>query len=484
MSINKLMLFVLGTFAMTIAQAQDVRVMSGRNSIVVRQTGTGTKQYQLKVNGKTHVFSLTDNATYRVGKLPEKTVNVVLTRKDGNLTSTTKGKIQVYGERYEASLPSQFQGKAFLDREVDELTLKTLPSPEGAVAGAEAPIGAQITYQPLRGQTTTRLLKGNRLTVVTQDNNVTLRLAYLPEDCADTLLAAPVQVTAKDISLMEKWAGFQLPKKITVEVDDSTLHSPAITRYAKILKGKAEHEDWKPEIEHTGDDTNIFVGDDYSDFYNRVILRVLNVLYTPEDSIFIVNEMVNAIGAMTKAKDGFDGGIPAYCGGRPNNNIIMKLNIPYLENYYKRFGWDALANEQWGIFLHELCHAYQKSPGRSRYRDDHAIAIEGMADAVRFTAKGFGEKERIEAGLQGARSEKRWLTPYRISACFLMWLRNYDGDFIRKFEKTIATLPDWTVQKGIHAVLGPQYDVEWLWNKYIEEVTDEAREKGYLKKEK
>lgn len=62
-----------------------------------------------------------------------------------------------------------------------------------------------------------------------------------------------------------------------------------------------------------------------------------------------------------------------------------------------------------------------------------------------------------------------------------MWLRNFDGDFIRKFEKSIATLPDWTVEKGIHAVLGPQYDVEWLWNKYIEEVTDEAREKAYLK---
>ena len=474
MKINKLMFIVLGTVAMTAAQAQEVHILSGRNSIVVRQTGTGTQQYTLKAGGKTHSFSLTNTEDYRVGGLPEKAVNVVLTSKKGNLTSVTKGKVQVYGDRYEASLPSQFQGKAFLDREVDELTLIREKS------DAE-PLGAQITYRPLRGQTATRLLTGCRTTVVTQNNNVTLRLAYLPEGCADTLLAAPVQVSAQDISLMEKWAGFQLPKKITVEVDDSTLHSPAITRYAKILKGKAENEDWKPEIEHTGDDTNIFVGDDYSDFYNRVILRVLNVLYTPEDSIFIVNEMVNAIGAMTKAKDGFDGGIPAYCGGRPNNNIIMKLNIPYLENYYKRFGWDALANEQWGIFLHELCHAYQKSPGRSRHRDDHAIAIEGMADAVRFTAKGFGEKERIEAGLQGARSEKRWLTPYRISACFLMWLRNFDGDFIRKFEKSIATLPDWTVEKGIHAVLGPQYDVEWLWNKYIEEVTDEAREKGYLK---
>ena len=470
--LNKLKFTVLGAFAMTIAQAQEVHILSGRNSIVVRQIGTGTQQYLLKAGGKSYRFSLTDTEDYRISGLPEKAVNVVLTRKDGGLTSVTKGKVQVYGERYEAGLASQFQGKAFLDREVDELTLVHESAQEHLT-------GAQISYRPLRGAVTSRLLKGRRTTVVTQDNNVTVRLAYLPEGCADTLLAAPVQVTAQDISLMEKWAGFPLPKKITVEVDDSTLNLPAITRYAKILKGKAEDEDWKPEIEHTGDDTNIFVNDDYSDFYNRVILRVLNVLYTPDDSIFIVNEMVNAIGAMTRAKDGFDGGIPAYCTGRPNNNILMKLNIPYLDNYYKHLGWDALANEQWGIFLHELCHAYQKSPGRSRYRDDHAIAIEGMADAVRFTAKGFGEKERIEAGLQGARSEKRWLTPYRISACFLMWLRNFDGDFIRKFEKSIATLPDWTVEKGIHEVLGPQYDVEWLWNKYIEEVTDEAREKGY-----
>ena len=478
MIINRLMITVLGAFAMTFAQAQEVKVLSGRNSIVVSQNGTGTRQYQLKVNGKTHRFSLTDNETYRVGELPEKTVSVVLTSKDGTLTSTTKGKVQVYGEHYEAALPSAFEGKAMLDREVDELTL--IQAPRGTVWGA-TPIGAQITYKPLRGQKATRLLTGKRTTVVTQDNNVTVRLAYLPDGCADTLLAAPVQVTAQDIALTEKWAGFQLPKKITVEVDDSTMNEQAVVRYAKILKGKAEYEDWKPEIEHTGDDTNIFANDDYSDFYNRVILRVINVLYTPEDSVFIVNEMINRIGAMTKQKDGFDGGIPAYCAHRPNNNVLMKLNIPYLENYYKRFGWEALANEQWGIFLHELCHAYQKSPSRSRYRDDHAIAIEGVADAVRFTAKGFGEKERIEAGLQGARSEKRWLTPYRISACFLMWLRNYDGDFIRKFEQTIATLTDWTVEKGIHQVLGPQYDVEWLWNKYIEEVTDEAREKGYLK---
>lgn len=468
------MVAVLGTAALSTATAQEAKVLSGRNSIVVRQVGTGTKNYELKVNGAKHTFALTDNQDYRVSSLPEKTVSVVLTSTDGTLKTVTKGKLPVYGQRYEASLPAQFNGKATLDREVDELTL-SLPlvgGPQQAV-----PIGAQVDYKPLRGESSTRLLTGNRITVVTRQNDVTLRLAYQPEACADTLLAAPVAVTATDISLMEKWAGFPLPKKITVEVDDSTLHSPAVIRYAKILKGKAENDDWQPRIEHTGDDANQLVGDDYSDFYNRVILRVLNVLYTPDDSIFIVNEMLNAIGAMTKEKDGFDGSIPAYCGGRPNNNIIMKLNIPYLENYYNRFGWETLANEQWGIFLHELCHAYQKQPQHSRHRDDHAIAIEGMADAVRFTAKGFGDKERIDAGLQGATSEKRWLTPYRISACFLMWLRNYDGDFIRKFEKTIATMPDWTVEKGIHAVLGPQYDVEWLWNKYIEEVKEEAAER-------
>jgi hypothetical protein len=264
---------------------------------------------------------------------------------------------------------------------------------------------------------------------------------------------------------MEKWAGFQLPKKITVEVDDSTLHSPAITRYAKILKGKAEHEDWKPEIEHTGDDTNIFVGDDYSDFYNRVILRVLNVLYTPEDSIFIVNEMVNAIGAMTKAKDGFDGGIPAYCGGRPNNNIIMKLNIPYLENYYKRFGWDALANEQWGIFLHELCHAYQKSPGRSRYRDDHAIAIEGMADAVRVANGGFLPEDRPRGG--------NYMDGYRTTGFFLVWLRdNKDPDFLRKFNASTLEVIPWSFDGAIKHVLGENANIDELWHEYQVAVGD------------
>ena len=180
---------------------------------------------------------------------------------------------------------------------------------------------------------------------------------------------------------------------------------------------------------------------------------------------------------MTKEKDGFDGSIPAYLAHRGKNNVLMKLNIPYLENYYKRLGWDALENEQWGIFLHELCHAYQKYPQFSRRNnDDYSIAIEGMADAVRFTAKGFGDRERIQAGLQGAQSEKRWLTPYRVSACFIMWLRNFDGDFIRKFERSIGEIQGWTVERGIKHVLGPQYEVEYLWNKYIDEVKAEAEE--------
>lgn len=464
---------LLAFAAATVTQAQETRILSGRHSIVVQQTGNGTKSYELKVGGKKHAFALTDNDSYRVDQLPEKDMGVTLTSKEGSLTTITKGKVRVYGEKYERTLPNELNGTARLDREVDELTII-----HTATDGRH--VGAQITYTPLRGATATRLLRGPRTTVVTQDNHITLRLAYQPEGCADTLLAAPVQVVSQDISLSEKWAGFQLPKKIIVEADDSTKNATAIARYARILKGRGENDPWTPEIAHTGDDTNTLVNEDYSDFYNRVILRVINVLYTPADSVFIVNEMINRLGAMTKEKDGFDGNIPAYLGHHDNNNVLMKLNIPYLENYYQRQGWDALANEQWGIFLHELCHAYQKFPRHSRHHgDDGAIAVEGVADAVRFTAKGFGEKERIMAGLQGAKAEKRWLTPYRISACFLMWLRNFDGDFIRKFEKSIADTPEWTVEKGIQQALGSQYHVEDLWNQYIAEVEEEAREKGY-----
>ena len=57
-----------------------------------------------------------------------------------------------------------------------------------------------------------------------------------------------------------------------------------------------------------------------------------------------------------------------------------------------------------------------------------------------------------------------------------MWLRNFDGDFIRKFERSIGEIQGWTVERGIKHVLGPQYEVEYLWNKYIEEVKAEAGE--------
>ena len=457
-------------------KAQEVKLLSGKYGIVVRQNGEGTQSYRLKVGGKSHSFTLSDNDEYRVSDLPEKEIKVRLDYRQGNLQKSIKGNVRVYGDNYEATLPATRVEKAYLDHEVDELTVfhNAAAAPDGTPH-----LGAAITYTPHRGTETTRVLAGSRTTVVTTKNNISVRQAYLPEGCADTLFSESVPVTANDISLEDKWAAFKLPNKVTVEVDDSTRDSEAVVRYAKILLGKAENEDWKPTIKDAGDDNNIMEGDALADFYNRVILRVLNVLYTPEDTVFIVNELTNRIGAMTKEKDGFDGGTPAYLAHKGNNNVLMKLNIPYLENFYRRGGWEALSAEQWGIFLHELCHAYQKYPRRSRgNNDDYAIGVEGIADAVRFTAIGFGDKERLQAGLQGERSEKRWMTPYRISACFLMWLRNYDGDFIRKFEKTIGSMPNWTVEKAVKHILGDEYEVEYLWNKYIQEVKEEAAEKG------
>ena len=457
-------------------KAQDVKLLSGKNSMVVRQTGAGSQSYVIKVNGKSHSFTLNGNDEYRVINLPEKDVKVKLTYQQGDLQKEVKGTVKVYGDNFESTLPSARVEKAYLDREVDELTVfhNVAPTEDGTPH-----IGAAITYTPLRGTVTTRVLTGSRTTVVTTKNDISVRQAYLPENCADTLFSASVPVTAKDIALDEKWATFKLPNKITVEVDDSTCNTDAVVRYAKILLGKEENENWKPSIKKVGEDNNIMEDKGLADFYNRVILRVLNVLYTPEDTVFIVNELTNRIGAMTREKDGFDGSTPAYLAHKGNNNVLMKLNIPYLENFYRRGGWDALSAEQWGIFLHELCHAYQKYPRRSRgNNDDYAIGVEGIADAVRFTAKGFGDMERLQAGLQGERSEKRWMTPYRISACFLMWLRNYDGDFIRKFEKTIGSMQNWTVERAVKHILGEEYEVEYLWNKYIQEVKEEAAEKG------
>lgn len=483
MARKQMILFIAFLLSLpTFSKDFKVNVFGGRNSIVVKQESDGAVEnaYLLKVGSRKYKFNLKGDQKFRVDNLKEKSYKVILKQQNKeNAFTPYKAVVQVYGDKYQRKITPQSPADVYLDREVDELTIIWEEEPGSERLGKYA--GAEISYSNLRNQQKQLLLTGKRNTVVTTSQDVMVRLAYVPEQCIDTFYTSPFAVKAREISLEDKWKSFSLPEKINVCVDDSMRQSSIIQLYAKILLNKPENDPLVVTTEHRAENLNELVGN-YDSFYKRVILRVVNVLYTPGDSIINIRQLTNLLGAMIKEKEGFDGSTPAYLSHH-QGKARMKLNAPYLNNYYKRSDFDALKTEQTGIFLHELTHAYQYYPNykKTENADHYFVGLEGMADAVRFIAKGFGDKERIGAGLQGEKSEKKWLTPYRVSACFLMWLRNFDGDFVRKFHRTIKEIDHWSFDKAIHQVLGEQYEAEQLWNLYLKEVKEEAMEKGYLK---
>lgn len=454
-----------------IAQAMDVRILGGKNRIVVKQASDKQEEatYQLKVAGKKYNFTLKGNQIYSVDGLAEKSYKVVVKKSQSSdgLNAEYKAVIPVFGEKYIATLPIVKAKDVYWDGELDELSILWDTSDKKVIPY----MGAEIAYTNLRNMPSRLLLSGERTTVVTRDRKVTVCSGFVPEGCVDTLYTQPKTLEARIIGLEEKWSSLSLPETIRICVDDSLNGHPIIRSYATILLGKKESDPVTATTEHREKNVNELIGD-YDSFYRHTILRVVNVLYTPGDKVVNIRHFTNQIGAMIKENEGFDGTTPAYMS-QNNGKANMKINAPYLSNHLAKSNFEVLRGELTGIFLHEFTHAYQQFPRQTK-AGHRPVAVEGVADAVRFVAKGFGDKERIAAGLQGEKSENKWLTPYRVSACFLMWLRNYDGDFVRKFHRTIKDMEFWSFDDAIHQILGEQYEAEQLWEAYLKDVKEEA----------
>lgn len=119
-----------------------------------------------------------------------------------------------------------------------------------------------------------------------------------------------------------------------------------------------------------------------------------------------------------------------------------------------------------GVLLHELTHAFQLEPqGIGSYGSNKTFRafIEGMADAVRVANGGFH-------GAQDCPKGGSYKDGYRYTGFFLVWLRDhYDPDFLRKFNRTALQLNPWSWDAAVKKVLGPQYDIDDLWQKYVSE---------------
>ncbi|MCP9611430.1 basic secretory protein-like protein [Coprobacter tertius] len=454
-------LFLAGVFACPFASAVPVGgidVLGGRNRLVVRidPSFEPSSQFELKVDRKKYVFDINETQKRNTGNeftidnLKEKDHKVTLSFKDNNGKPVKYTReVTVYGDNYEKTLPVRDLKSAIYNKEINELTLNW-GNPVSDYAGAV------ISYTNMRGRKAVLSLPYDRTTIATRVNALEVRSAYCPDACVDTFYS--VAKVLKDVPVAtpkDIWGGVYVPT-VVYEVMDTAKNTEGETIYRKLIK------------------------DDPTSFFANVVYRVLNALYeTPQDSFPKVYTMRNILGPVIPAKEyNFPASTPAYMGSDGSGNCTMKINVTHIEKFMKDHPgeYQKLEDEIIGIFLHEFTHSYQFRC-RANNREEGAFT-EGMADAVRFMTGGFTEEDRVRAGLAGEKSDLKWFSRYRITGCFLMWLRNFDGDFVHKFNRTGVDLKNWSFSKAVKSILGEQYEVQDLWDQYIREVKEEALEMG------
>lgn len=188
----------------------------------------------------------------------------------------------------------------------------------------------------------------------------------------------------------------------------------------------------------------------------RMVLRTL--YFSPADSIVPVNNIYYSL-EDTK-------GVSAKNGG--NGEITIWYSTRHIEKSFAQQDTAKLHYETTGVLTHELTHAYQLEPqGIGSYGTNKVFwaFIEGMADAVRLENGCFGADDRPKGG--------NYMDGYRTCGFFLVWLKNNkDADFLKKFNRSTLEIIPWSFDAAIKKVLGPQYQIDALWNEYQVAVGD------------
>ena len=116
-----------------------------------------------------------------------------------------------------------------------------------------------------------------------------------------------------------------------------------------------------------------------------------------------------------------------------------------------------------GVLNHELTHIYQLQPKGAGVYDgtsQYWAFIEGVADAVRPLLGPYAD-----GGVAGPGGT--WMSGYRTTGWFLVWLKNKkDSDFLRKFNATAATINPWSWDSAMKSIFGPEVTTQDLWNEY------------------
>ena len=158
---------------------------------------------------------------------------------------------------------------------------------------------------------------------------------------------------------------------------------------------------------------------------------------------------------------------PAYTGVAQKEdidatNFIIRYSPGNIEQALLNTDAKKLA-EIGGVLNHELTHIYQLQPKGAGVYDgasQYWAFIEGVADAVRPLLGPYADGRGAEPG-------GTYMSGYRITGWFLVWLKNTkDADFLRKFNATAATVNPWSWDKAMQSIFGASATTESLWSEY------------------
>ncbi len=235
------------------------------------------------------------------------------------------------------------------------------------------------------------------------------------------------------------------------------------------------------QAEKLSDWNSYFVGDivfknlspdtDGSRIYNKLVSnpkeyiarearKVLETLYfSPSDSI----PGIKTINYTVKEFDGISAK-----GGNPPA-IYIDYSTKWIERTYGKVNdLDKVSYETKGVLYHELTHGFQLEPqGIGSYGTNKTFfaMIEGVADAVRLINGCFTLADRPKGG--------NYMDGYRTTGFFLVWLtQTKDKDFLKKFNNSTLKVIPWSFDGAIKYSLGDQYQIDELWNQYLQEMGD------------
>lgn len=239
----------------------------------------------------------------------------------------------------------------------------------------------------------------------------------------------------------------------------------------------------------------------YRGLFQQVVATLYNSVTDYTNSGHSLPKLKVIVGKMD-----LDGAL-AYVSGDADGPF-MRLGSDLLESMAKGLTTFDYANfEIRGVLIHEFTHVFQNTT--PYYLDGGEInpnfyaSIEGMADAVRCACKGVFESSKISTALNSVpyydESRREWLEdlkqykfgpyvwqiPYGGSGFFMQWLRYYDGDFLRKLTSAMTIMgKSWSMENAVKYILGEQYDIESLWNEYIDDIRAENTSKQSSVKKK